>query len=66
MLPSIALLRERLQLVIADKEAQGHVVAGLSRELRALPNSYDALAAFAQRLANLPLRPDWPYEEVSS
>jgi len=63
MLPTINLLRTQLRLVIDDKEAQGHSTAGLAGELAALPDSYDALAAFARRLADLPLRPDWPYVE---
>jgi ADP-ribosylglycohydrolase len=56
-------LRERLRLVIADKHAQGHQVDGLHEELEALPESYDALARFAERLVDLPLREDWPYVE---
>lgn len=63
MLPSIPLLRKRIQAVIADKDRQGHVVAGLTDKLNGLPDSYDALAAFAHQLVDLPLRPDWPYRE---
>ena len=63
MLPTIALFRKRIQAVITDKDRQGHVVAGLIDRLNALPDSYDALHAFARQLARLPLRPDWPYLE---
>lgn len=63
MLPSFQVLREHLRLVIAGKAEQGHVVDGLEEELRGLPDSYDALWAFARRLAELPLRADWPYVE---
>ncbi len=66
MLPSYRLLREQLHAVIADKRAQGHIVEGLDAELDALSESYDALAAFAHRLVDLPLRPDWPYVEPDS
>jgi ADP-ribosylglycohydrolase len=63
MLPSYRLLRAQLRAIIANKEEQGHDVAGLEEELAILPDSYDFLAAFAQRLARLPLRRDWPYVE---
>lgn len=59
------LLRVRLLRVVADKSAQGHVTDGLVEELKALPNSYDALLDFAHRIADLPLRDDWPYVEPS-
>ena len=63
MLLSPPLLRAQLAEVIADKEAQGHIVTGLRDRLAALPDSYDALVDFAHRLADLPLRPDWPHVE---
>lgn len=63
MLPAPALLRVRLRAVVADKARQGHVVDGLAAELDALPPSLDELAAFAGRLAALPLRDGWPYQE---
>lgn len=63
MLPSREQLRSRLTAIIQDKERQGHVTTGLTEELQALPDSYDAMDAFAQRLARLPLRSDWPYVE---
>jgi hypothetical protein len=58
-----AQLRHQLKDVIANKEEQGHVVTHLDEELLALPNSYDALYEFAQRLSELPLREDWPFHE---
>jgi len=63
MLPAKAQLRHFLAQIISDKERQGHVTAGLLDELAKLPERYDALDAFAHRLATLPLRPDWPYVE---
>jgi len=65
MLPTYAMLREKLSGVIANQAAQGHVVNGLVEELAALPDSYDASWAFAGRLAALPIRDDWPYIEPS-
>ena len=65
MLPPYNLLRAQLRAVIANKEEQGHDVAGLAEELAILPDSYDFLAAFARRLASLPLRQNWPYVEPS-
>ena len=59
-------LRELLRAIIGDKEAQGHVVSGLDAELESLPDSYDSLAVFAQRLANLSMREDWPYVEPNA
>ncbi len=63
MLPATSQLREQLRLTIDNKEAQGHVVTGLKETLSGLPDSYDALAVFAQRLTDLPMRKDWPYVE---
>lgn len=56
-------LRALLVRVVGDKAEQGHDVTGLDADLAALPPSYDELAAFAQRLAELPLRADWPFVE---
>lgn len=58
-------LRTHLMRVTRDKEQQGHDVEGLSQELSALPDSYDALYAFSLKLTGLPMRPDWPYQEPS-
>ena len=63
MLPTIPKLRQHLRTVVKDKGRQGHEVAGLAGDLEGLPDSYDALHAFALRLADLPLRADWPYRE---
>jgi len=63
MLPTYRQLRTWLQQIIDDKAAQGHVVTGLAAELERLPDSYDALAEVAEKLATLPLVADWPYVE---
>ena len=63
MLPTFDLLREQPHKVMANKAEQGHVVEGLDAELDIVPNSYDALAEFADQLADLPLVPDWPCVE---
>ncbi len=63
MLPSAAQLREVLGLVVADKHDQGHDTSGLAEELDRAGDSLDALADIATRLADLPLRDDWPYVE---
>ena len=65
LLPDLATLRALVAAVLADRTEQGHQVAGLAQELASLPNSYDALAAFADRLSTLALRADWPWEEPS-
>ena len=66
MFPTIAWLRQQLRAIIVDKDDQGHVVKGLFAELDALQDSYDALDAFAHRLAHLPLRADWQYVEPNA
>lgn len=66
MFPTYDHLREMLRVVLLDKEGQGHAVDGLVEELHDLPDSYDHIHAFAQRLARLPLRADWPYTEPDS
>ena len=63
MLPSLNLLKHRLEAMIDTQHQQGHDVAKLKEAFPKLPNSYDAIADFAERLAQTPLRPDWPYEE---
>jgi ADP-ribosylglycohydrolase len=63
MLPSFAVLRHVLASALRNKADQGHVTEGLSAELDALPDSYDALNAFAARMENLPQRDGWPYVE---
>ena len=60
---SPAVLRKFLDAVISDKEEQGHVTAGLREELATLPDDIDEMNAFADRLSDLPMRPDWQYSE---
>jgi len=57
------MLRVLLAQVIEDKAQQGHLTSGLAERLDSLAPSYDALLAFAEELADLPLRADWPYVE---
>ncbi len=63
MLLPHSVLKAQLGTIVANRRAQGHEVDGLHEEIRGLPDSYDALDAFAHRLADLPLRVDWPYVE---
>ena len=63
MIPTIGTLHRSLERMIVCKGTQGHAVAGLHTELKRLPDSYDALVAFEARIAAVPLRGDWPYEE---
>jgi ADP-ribosylglycohydrolase len=60
-----AIIRHQLRAVIADKQGMGYATDGLNAELDALPASYDALHAFAERLSRLPLRAGWPHHEPS-
>lgn len=61
LLPDLATLRQLVAHSVACKEEQGHDVSGL--DLDAVPDSYDALLAFAERLADTPLVPEWPFDE---
>ena len=63
MFPTYFQLRSALSQVIDDKTEQGHVTEGLKETLADVPDSYDILAVFAERLAILPRRDDWPYVE---
>ncbi len=63
MLPSTSQLRELLHLVIIDKHDQGHDITGLADEVDRVGDHYDALAAVADRLCDLPMRSDWPHVE---
>lgn len=66
MLPTLPHLRRVLLDIVLDKARQGHVIEGLKEEVESLPDSYDAMHAMAQRLARLPLRPDWRFVEPDS
>jgi hypothetical protein len=50
-------------MAVDDAAAQGQSVDELSQELETLPDSLDALSAFAERLSQAPLRDDWPWVE---
>ena len=63
LLRSKQAIAEALEQEIISKAAQGFDVGELQKELLLLPDSYDALAAFADKLTDLPLRADWPYVE---
>lgn len=63
MLPSYAMLRDRLGAMIDDKERQGHDTAGLADRLATLPDDYEQLAALGRVVDDLPMRADWPYTE---
>ena len=63
MYPSFPVLRAHLKTIIANRRADGHAVDGLHEELNAMPDSHDALDAFAHRLSRLPLRADWKFVE---
>ena len=65
MLPPVAILKRQLEEMIACQAQQGHAVETLVQELAQLEDSYDAFAAFAERIATAPLREDWPYVEPS-
>lgn len=62
MIPDVADVRAWLGLALTDAAEQGHATDGLADELAGL-DSLDALASFASRVADLPLREDWPYVE---
>lgn len=66
MLPSYAMLRDRISVMIADKESQGHRVDGLREELEKSADDYEQLAELGRRLEELPLRADWEYVEPSA
>ena len=66
LLPTYQSLREQLLTVLYNKQEQGHIVIGLAETLASLPDSYDALATFAQSLADLPQEVDWPFDEPNA
>jgi ADP-ribosylglycohydrolase len=49
--------------MLGCKQAQGFDVEALRAELSSLPDSYDKIAEFGDRIANAPLRAGWPYVE---
>lgn len=63
MLTPLPLLRQYLERIIAQRHAQGRRIDGLQVELSRLPDSYDAMTEFMQRLNRLEMRDDFPYEE---
>lgn len=65
MMPSYAMLRDRLTVIIEDKARQGHRTDGLVERLTALPDDYEQLAQLGRDLADLPMRSDWRYDEPS-
>ncbi|MGI8857460.1 MAG: ADP-ribosylglycohydrolase family protein [Thermomicrobiales bacterium] len=66
VLPTYQTLREQLLTVLYNKQEQGHIVIGLAETLANLPDSYDALATFAQSLGDLPRELDWPFDEPNA
>jgi ADP-ribosylglycohydrolase len=64
LLPDLATVRLLVAACIDGQVEQGHDVTGVGHEeLAAVPDSYDRLLAFADRLADVPIRADWPYDE---
>lgn len=63
MIPSHQQLRSMLRMCIGEAAAQGFDDVGLYEDLDAVPDSYDALLAFAEEIAARPLRADWPFVE---
>ncbi len=59
MLPTLTHLRSQLNGIIRSREEQGHETLGLKEALAEMKDDYSAFAAFAERLANLPMDPDW-------
>jgi len=63
MLPSLSFLKRQLEGILRNKFEQGYQTSGCLEQLSELPESYDAYLAFAHRLAALPMRDNWSYEE---
>lgn len=63
MLPSYAMLRDRLGAMIDDKDRQGHDTSGLADRLLGLPDDYEQLAQLGRDVGDLPVRDDWAYVE---
>ncbi len=56
-------LRALLRQVIADRREQGHDLDQVEADLESAPESWDALHAVAQRIADAPLVDGWPHHE---
>lgn len=63
MLPSYVFLKKQIRAMLDCKSTQGHDIEALREQLPELPDSYDAIADFARRVASAPLRAGWPYVE---
>lgn len=63
MLPTLKQLNRLIHDGLGVLESTGRDIAGLEEELVALPASYDHYLAFAESLADLPMRADWRYTE---
>ncbi|WP_171630438.1 ADP-ribosylglycohydrolase family protein [Paenibacillus plantarum] len=63
MLLSLPFLKDQISTILRNKFAQGNDTSGYLHRLESLPTSYDAYFSFAQSLAQMPLRQDWPYYE---
>ena len=61
LLPDLGTLRALVGGCVESKLEQGHDLSGL--RLEDVPDSSDALLAFAAQVAASPLRADWPYDE---
>ncbi len=61
MIPTIGLLHSTLKQVLADRKSQGHETTAAEAELAGLPDSYDALIGFAEKVPKLPKRPDYKW-----
>jgi len=63
MLPTTEFVKVRLCKTIEMMKEQGYEVGASMQALDALPNSLDALVAFAKQIHTLPMRADWEYVE---
>jgi ADP-ribosylglycohydrolase len=63
LLPPFSFLRKQLGAILDGECAQGHFIDDLKAQLSELPDSYDALSAFEERIGNSPMREGWPYVE---
>jgi hypothetical protein len=63
MLPSLTFLKLQLEGILRNKFEQGHQTSGYLAKLEKLPASYDAYLEFANSLAVIPMRDNWPYYE---